>query len=176
MHTLPNKKAWRIVAYSCYRFTRAFLMNKQYNFHAFLIYNLARWELGAKLKHFYFMKAFLIIVGVIFVIYLMLKRGMFRPKILKMYEPLIKELNNYAFNGQGTYTFLKDGKLEVYKQDSPQILYFELDKGCPGVTDAFKDDLIIEWKRKYFQQEIVFSERVSKNAYLQYSDIKNRYC
>jgi hypothetical protein len=71
------------------------------------------------------------------------------PRIAKLYSTILSGLNGYAFQGQGRGTFLKDGRLQLYKTNSNQIIYFEL--------DSF-DNLMIEWRLKYYQQEMVFKD------------------
>jgi|GEM_PF-3049583 len=93
------------------------------------------------------MKTFLIIIGILLLAYYLRKRWI-RSKITK-YASLISLLNQYAFQSRGTPTFINNRKLQIYKTDSPQILYFELNEN---------GDLLIEWRYKYYQQEMIFKD------------------
>ena len=106
------------------------------------------------------MGTFFIVIGAILVIYLVLKQGLlqkiFEPKISKIYALLIVQLGKYAFNNQGVMTSINSRKFQIYKTDSCQILYFELNNN---------DDLLIEWRFKYYQQEMIFKYTVNRSDF-----------
>ena len=60
---------------------------------------------------------------------------------------LIQELNQYAYNGQGTVTNLSHDSLKLYKQDSPQVILFSL---LGGVVS-------LEWRLKVMGREFIFT-------------------
>lgn len=102
----------------------------------------------------------IIAIGIFFLIYLLWKKGLirslFEPKISKIYALLIMHLNQYAFQNRGTPTYINNRKLQIYKTDSPQIIYLELNQN---------DDLQIEWRYKYYQQEMIFRYTVKRVAF-----------
>ncbi|MDR2964086.1 MAG: hypothetical protein LBU90_10710 [Bacteroidales bacterium] len=73
------------------------------------------------------------------------------PTISKLYAPLIQRFNTYAYGNQGTITVLEREKLQLYKTDSCQILYFTVNRA---------QDLEIEWRFMYFRQEMIFRHTV----------------
>ena len=93
------------------------------------------------------MKTFLIIVAIILVIYCLLKK-FYVPRIAKLYSTILSGLMDMLFKDR-VEELLKDGRLQLYKTNSNQIIYFEL--------DSF-DNLMIEWRLKYYQQEMVFKD------------------
>lgn len=60
---------------------------------------------------------------------------------------LIEELNQYAYNGQGTVTNLSHNSLKLYKQDNAQVILFSL---LGGVVS-------IEWRLKTMGREFILT-------------------
>lgn len=60
---------------------------------------------------------------------------------------LIEELNQYAYNGQGIITSLSNESLKLYKQDSAQVILFNL---LGGVVS-------LEWRLKIMGREFIFT-------------------
>src|SRR5574344_405359 len=112
----------------------------------------------------------IIAIGIFFLIYLLWKKGLirslFEPKISKIYALLIMHLNQYAFQNIGTPTFINNRQLKIYKTDRPQILYLELNQN---------DDLQIEWRYKYYQQEMIFRYTVKRVAFDTYDMAKTEF-
>jgi len=97
------------------------------------------------------------------------------PQMSKIYALLIMHLKQYAYQNEGVATFINNRKLQIYKTDSPQIIYFELNQN---------DDLLIEWRRKYYQQEMIFQYTVRRSDFnthdfvkteAYYNDIINKF-
>lgn len=61
------------------------------------------------------------------------------------FQVVVNLINEFAYNGQGTITTLDKRKFNLYQEGQNQIIHFQYSTG----------HLIITWKYKYFQKEII---------------------
>jgi hypothetical protein len=67
----------------------------------------------------------------------------------------VESLNDAAYNGQGSITTLNKRSFNLYEDGSNQIIHFTYSTG----------HLIITWKYKYFQKEVIHEK--------QFNDVRN---
>ena len=106
------------------------------------------------------MTTFLIIIGIIFVVviycFLMAlnkdNNDLQGKSLSEKFKFIVKVLNEYAFNGQGEVIALEQWAFNLYVEDSNQIIQFYYRTG----------NLTIQWRYKYFQQEVVHSRQFNE--------------
>ncbi len=73
----------------------------------------------------------------------------------KKFQVIVNSINEFAYRGQGTITTVDKRRFNLYQEGQNQIIHFQYGTG----------HLIIIWKYKYFQKEIVHER--------QFDDVRN---
>lgn len=81
---------------------------------------------------------------------------LFTPKILKIYHIAFNTLNEWNYQGTGEIKFIEKSRVSLYKIGSSQIIYFQMDD---------LENLIIQWKYKYLQEEMIYNYKIQRSAW-----------